>query len=94
MSTIVYETEITTFSFELDEITEILNRSENRTEERDKLLTFLRSSSDDSIKIPEKCDYFSSIALDFLSEGKGSVFCKLCSKTYQPDQLINNRLTS
>jgi len=87
MNTVVYETETAAFSFELDEITKILNRPENRTEEGDELLNFLSSSTDDSIKIPEECYYFASIALDLVSEGKGSVTCKLCSKTYQPDQL-------
>jgi len=87
MDILIYETETAIFSFKIDNVAEILNRSENRTEEGDKLLNFLRSSSDDPINIPEECDYFASIALDLISEGKGSVFCKLCSKTYQPDQL-------
>jgi len=87
MDTLVYETETATFSFELDEITQVLNRSKNRTQESDQLLSFLSSSNDDSIKIPEECDCFSSIALDLIREGKGSVFCKPCNKTYHPDQL-------
>ena len=87
MGTLVYETETATFSFELDEITQILNRSKNRTQESDDLLNFLSSSTDDPIRIPEECDYFTSIALDLVSEGKGSVFCKPCGKTYHPDQL-------
>ena len=87
MDILIYETETATFRFELDEITEFLNRSKNRTQESNDLLNFLLSSSHDPIKIPEKCDYFASIALDLVNEGKGSVTCKLCSKTYHPDQL-------
>ena len=87
MDTLVYETETATFSFERDEITKLLNRSENRTQESDDLLSFLSSSIDDPIKIPEECDYFASIVLDLVNEGKGSVTCKPCGKTYNPDQL-------
>ena len=87
MDTLVYETETATFSFEREEITKLLNRSENRTQESDDLLSFLSSSIDDPIKIPEECDYFASIVLDLVNEGKGSVTCKPCGKTYHPDQL-------
>ena len=87
MDILVYETETATFSFEFDDITKILNRSKNRTQERDDLLSFLSSITEDPIKIPEECDYFSSIALDLVNEGKGSVTCKPCGKTYQSDQL-------
>jgi len=87
MDILIYETETATFSFKLDEITEVLNRSKNRTQESDDLLNFLSSSSEDPIRIPEECGYFASIALDLISEGKGSAFCKLCGKTYQTDQL-------
>jgi hypothetical protein len=87
MSIIVYETETATFTFERDEITQILNRSKNRTQETDDLLNLISSSTDDPIKIPAECECFVSIALDLLNEGKGSVFCKPCGKTYQPDQL-------
>ena len=87
MDTLVYETETATFSFERDEITKLLNRSENRTQESDDLLSFLSSSIDDPIKIPEECDYFASIVLDLVNEGKGSVTCKPCGKTYYPEQL-------
>ena len=87
MDTLVYETETATFSFERDEITKLLNRSENRTQESDDLLSFLSSSIDDPIKIPEECDYFASIVLDLVNEGKGSVTCKPCGKTYHPHQL-------
>jgi hypothetical protein len=87
MSTLVYETETAAFSFERDEITQFLNRSKNTSQERDDLLNLISSSTDDSIKIPEECDYFASITLNLVDEGKGSVTCKLCNKTYHPDQL-------
>ena len=87
MGILIYETETATFSFELNDITQVLNRSENSTQESDQLLSFLSSSTDDPIKIPEECDCFASIALDLVNEGKGSVTCKPCNKTYQPDQL-------
>ena len=67
MDTLVHETETATFSFALDDITKILNRFENRTQEHDDRLNFLLSSTDNPIKIPEECDYFSSIALDLVT---------------------------
>ena len=87
MSTVIYENENATFNFGLEDVVEILNRPENKTEERDELLDFLLSSSDDPIKIPEKYNYFAFTLLDLTGDGKGAVFCKRCNKTYQPDQL-------
>jgi len=87
MDILIYETDTATFSFERDEITQLLNRSKNRSQERDDLLNFISSSTEDPIKIPEECYCFPSLALDLVNEGKGSVTCKPCSKTYQAAQL-------
>jgi len=61
--------------------------TENNIEEAAQLLDFIAESSDDSINIPDEYGHFNYIALDLLSKNQGSVTCKTCNKTYQPDQL-------
>ena len=87
MDTVTLETDNAVFHFDLDDVTESINRSETRTEEMNGLLNHLLSSSDDPIKIPKKYGCFGYIALDLIREAKGSVTCKICNKIYQPDQL-------
>ena len=87
MDTVTLETDNAVFHFDLDDVTESLNGSETRTEEMNGLLNHLLSSSDEPIKIPKKYGCFGYIALDLIREAKGSVTCKICNKTYHPDQL-------
>ena len=87
MDTVTFETDNAVFHFDLDDVTESLNGSKTKTEEMNGLLDHLLSSSHELIKIPEKYGCFGYIALDLIRGGKGSVTCKICYKTYQPDQL-------
>ena len=89
MAKVRYETDDTIFEFGLLKVMERLNyyAAEHKVDEAAQLLNFIAESSDDSINIPEKYDYFGYIALDLLSKGEGLVMCKTCNKTYQIDQL-------
>ncbi len=88
MTSILFQTENAIFEFDLTEVKESLNQyiSEHNVDEAIQILDLISSSSDDPIKIPQEYDYFGYIALDLISKGKGSVTCKTCKKTYQPDQ--------
>ncbi len=89
MTSVLFQTKNSAFEFDLAEVKKRLNQyiSEHNVEEAIQILGLISSSSDDPIKIPEEYDYFGYIALDLISKGKGSVTCKTCNKTYQPDQL-------
>ena len=89
MAKVSYETDDAIFGFDLLEAIETLNyyATEHNVDEAAQILDFIAESPDESIKIPEKYDYFGYIALDLLSQEKGSIKCKLCSKTYHPDEL-------
>ena len=87
MSTITYETEKAIFTFNLTDVTESLMQSNDTTDTFNKLLHHLSSSPPGIIKIPEENNNFGYITLDLLKKEKGSITCKACSKTYNPDQL-------
>ena len=88
-SKLTYETEEAIFQFDLPSAIEKLQyyATENNVKEAAQLLDFIAESSEDSITIPEKYDYFSYVALDLLEQKNGSIKCKSCNKTYSPDQL-------
>ena len=89
MSKIIYETEEAIFEFDLPSAIEKLEHyaSEHNVDEARELLNFIAESSEESITIPEKYDYFSYIALDLLDQKNGSITCKSCNETYPSDQL-------
>ena len=89
MAKVSYETDDALFEFDLVEAIETLNHyaSEYKDDEAAQLLDFIAESPDESIKIPEKYDYFGYIALHLLSQEQGLIKCKLCGKTYHPDEL-------
>jgi len=89
VKTILYETKNGVFEFNLFDVEDCLktNISEYDVEEAKEILSFLSSSSGERITIPEKYDYFGHIALDLINDNKGSVTCKICNRTYQPDEL-------
>ncbi len=89
MSKVSYETDDALFEFDLVEAIERLNyyATEHNVDEAAQLLDFIAESSDESVTLPEKHDYFGYIALDLLSQEQGSVKCKTCNKAYQSDQL-------
>jgi hypothetical protein len=57
------------------------------TDTFNELLHHISSSPPGIIKIPEENNNFGYITLDLLKKEKGSITCKACSKTYNPDQL-------
>ena len=89
MSTVTYETENGIFHFDLSDVNERLNQyvSEHNVDDASNLLDLLKSSSGDTITIPEEEDYFGYIALNLINDEKGTVKCKTCNKAYQPHDL-------
>ena len=89
MAKVRYETDDAVFVFNLLKVVERLDyyAAEHKVDEAVQLLDFIAESSDESINIPEKYDYFGYIALDLLSKEEGSIMCKTCNKTYQIDQI-------
>ena len=84
MAKVSYETDDALFEFDLVEAIETLNHyaSEYKDDEAAQLLDFIAESSDESVTLPEKHDYFGYIVLDLLSQEQGSIKYKSCSKTY------------
>lgn len=89
MSKLTYETDEAIFVFDLPSAIDKLEHyaTEHSVDEARELINFIAESSDVSINIPEKYDYFGYVALDLINKDQGSVKCKSCNKTYQPDQL-------
>ena len=88
MSKITYQTDEAIFEFDLPSAIDKLEHyaTEHNVDEARELIDFIAESSDDPITIPEKYD-FSYVALDLLDQKNGSIICKICNKTYQPNQL-------
>ena len=89
MATVYYETENAILYFYLRDVREYLeyHAPECEVDEGPTLMSFLSSEVEESIKIPDEYGYFSTIAMELIGGSKGSVYCKVCGKTYQPDQL-------
>jgi len=87
MTTVIYETDNAIFSFTSTDVTVCITQSNNKTEQLNTLLDHLTSSPPDLITIPKQNTDFAYIALDLIEKGKGSITCKICNKTYRPDQL-------
>ena len=90
MSKITYQTDEAIFEFDLPSAIDKLEHyaTEHNVDEARELINFIAESSEDSITIPTDYDYFGYIALDLLDQKNGSIKCKICNKTYQPNQLI------
>ena len=89
MSKITYQTDEAIFQFDLPPAIDKLNHyaTEHNVDEARELINFIAESSEDTIIIPTDYDYFGYIALDLLDQKNGSIKCKICNKTYQPNQL-------
>ena len=87
MRTVIYETHNAIFDFELPDVIGHLKyySVEHNVRKATDLLETISSSLSEVIKITS--DYFGYVVLKLLAKGKGSVFCKLCQKTYLPSQL-------
>ena len=89
MTTVIFQTESVILQFNSLDVKNILacHSLEDQREEVTNILKILESSSNETKKIPIENEYFGYIALDLLSRGKGSAFCKSCQKTYPAKQL-------
>ena len=89
MKTIFYKTDSAIFQFDQTDVNDCLNfyASQHNIDKAIILLNILNQSEDTEIHIPEDNPYFGFIVLDFLSQNKGSAFCKTCQESYTPDQL-------
>ena len=89
MQTVTYDTENASFTFRMGEIADQVSicLSEYKLEEVINILDYLARSEDPSITVPGENSYFGFVVLDLIALGKGSVHCKLCERSYEPDQL-------
>ncbi len=89
MITVIYETETAIFQFDRTHVIEHLKQqiSERPIDDVIKLIEFITATHGRTIKIPEKYDYFGYVVLTLIEENKGSIACKTCNETYEPDQL-------
>ena len=89
MRQVIYETETAIFRFDRPHVIEYLKKrvSEHPIDDVIKLIDFITSTPGETIKIPEKFEYFGYFVLTLIEENKGSIICKTCSETYKPDQL-------
>jgi hypothetical protein len=84
MSTVIFENEKAIFYLNLRDVFASLEdySSCGRTKDAADLANILESSSSEPKRIPSEKGFFGYILLDLLSKNKGSVFCKVCQKTY------------
>ena len=87
MTAVNFQTESCSFYFTVNDVKERLDhyKSEHNVDKAIYLSNFLKSSSDEPIKIPEEDKYFGYIALDLISSGKGLIICRNCNGSYQPN---------
>jgi len=87
MNTVIYKADNAIFTFNLNDVTECLMQFNDTTDTFNKLLHHISSSPPGKITIPEGYADFRYIVLDLIKKEKGSITCKACNKTYNPDQL-------
>ena len=89
MITVIYETETAIFQFDRTHVMEHLKKrvSERPIDDVIQLIDFITSTPGETIKIPDEYDYFGYVVLTLIEENKGSITCKTCNETYEPDQL-------
>jgi hypothetical protein len=89
MQSVIYQTENATFTFRLDDIVDRLTfySSEYNLDEVNKLLDFLTHSREPCIIVPEEQSYFPFVVINLIAQEKGSAHCKICKKSYRPNQL-------
>ncbi len=89
MSTVIFKNENAVFTFNQNEVKELIARkkSEYDLDEVAKLLEAISADNIESIVIPAEPVYFDLIAVDLIAAGNGSVLCKTCNKTYVASQI-------
>ncbi|RJR30684.1 MAG: hypothetical protein C4576_32825 [Desulfobacteraceae bacterium] len=83
MRLVVFSTDSARFSFPLQEVTSHLNLHESRfnIKEAQEILSFLSSSKEQTVMVPESLEYLKYFVLGFVGSGIGTVFCKGCDCT-------------
>ena len=89
MNTVIFKTEEAIFQFDQKTVMECLEKRKisYKIQELDLLLDVISSQPDQNILSSAEHQYFGFIALELLSAGKGSAFCKNCGKRYCSNQL-------
>lgn len=96
MRNVIYETENSIFKFLLPDVINRLTfySTKHNVSEATELLNLISSSPDDPVRIPEKNNYFRFVCLYLVDQGKGSVICKICRKSYKFNEIRIIRRTS
>jgi hypothetical protein len=86
--TVVYETDKAVFRFTVDDVMDHLNRNETEYDEKEvtTLKDLFSSATTDSITMPKDLRIFPHIAVDLIRDSRGTVYCRICGKTYESGQ--------
>ena len=89
MNTVIFQTENAVFTFNKKEMRDHLigKKTEYVPNENAQLLELISTGSDETIFNSGDDHYFGYVVLDIISEGIGTVTCKICDKTYDAGQL-------
>jgi hypothetical protein len=87
MKTVRFETADAVFQFTLEDVVEML-KGHASEDEATELLDFLPIQRGDIVEIPQGKKSFLYAVLDLLTSNKGTVFCKICGREYQANELI------
>ena len=89
MNTVIFNTDNALFKFTQKEVKErlICKHSEYDPDEVSQLLKLISTSASETILNSNDHNYFGYVALDLISEGLGTVTCKICEKNYDAGQL-------
>jgi len=94
MSTVIFEIEKAIFHLNLRDVFASLQdySSCGRVKDAADLVNILEASSSEPKSIPSEKGFFGYILLDLFSKNKGSVFCKVCQKTYPAKEVLFHRI--
>ncbi len=90
MSAVIFKTPNAVFTFNPNEVKELVARKkeiEYDLDEVSELLETISADNIETIEIPDEPVYFDLIAADLIAAGNGSILCKTCNKTYVASQL-------
>ena len=89
MKTVIFYTDNAVFKFEKKEVRDHLigKKSEYDLDEVIQILELISTDGDRTIFSSDNHHYFGYVALDLISEGMGTVTCKICGKSYDAGQL-------
>jgi len=89
MKTVILQTENAVFKFTQKEVIEhlICKQSEYDSDEVAQLAELISPDTSETILTIDDHHYFGYAATDLISNGKGTVTCKICKKTYDAGQL-------